>query len=69
MISEKEIEFFGILAMGIIIGILGTLLFLAEVRKNSFEINDDNEEDFESLEEIFSHSEDFIPEEEEIELP
>lgn len=62
------IEFFGVFAIGVIIGILGSLLILRGLRRDFFDIDDD-EEDFESLEEIFSHDEDFIPEEEEIKLP
>lgn len=66
------IEYFGIFAMGILVGILGTLMILRGLRGeflNTEEDIDIDEEEFEELRELFSHDETFIPEEEEIKLP
>ena len=66
------IEYFGIFAMGILVGILGTLMILRGLRGeflNTEEDIDIDEEEFEELRELFSHDETFIPEEEKIKLP
>ena len=61
------IEFFGVFAIGILVGILGTLMILRGLRGDLLNIDEDiDEEEFEELEEVlFSHT----PEEDEIELP
>lgn len=68
------IEYFGIFAIGIIVGILGTLMIFTELRKreNSDNIDDEDfdEEEFETLDSVFIDEDLNIPKEErEIKLP
>ena len=68
------IEYFGIFAIGIIVGILGTLMIFTELRKrenyDNIDDEDFDEEEFETLDSIFVDKDLNIPEEEkEIKLP
>lgn len=68
------IEYFGIFAIGIIVGILGTLMIFIELRKrenyDNIDDEDFDEEEFENLDSIFIDEDLNIPEEEkEIKLP